>query len=145
MLDNTAGLTLPPSAVALRSLSPAALYAVSFYLPEADPGCGPGTYLLQTLSLPLSLIDALPGAGTLPLTALLYPADPATGQPLTGGGYLKVLFAAPGPVTSTPAYYAVSLPATWTLNAAAQRWYSLVLTTVTYTAAVRQKRETPRV
>ena len=125
-MDNTGGGTAALAASSLLGASP--WFGLSFSLPEADPVCGPGKYQVTALLLPLSLNGTLP-SGQLPLTALLYAANPATGAPLTNGSYYRVYFAAPGPVSSTPAYYTVSLPGSWSIDATTQRWYSLVLYT----------------
>jgi len=38
--------------------------------------------------------------GVLPLTVLLYAADPATGMPFTGQSYIHATFPTPGTITS---------------------------------------------
>lgn len=124
LLDNTAGGAAPINVSgALASVAASPWIGISFYLPEADPVCGPGTYRLQALTAALSASVA-----SLPLTLLLYPADPATGAPLTSSSYLRSpYFPSAGPLSPAPAYVTVTLPASWTLDATALRWYSLVL------------------
>jgi hypothetical protein len=124
VLDNTnAGLNGVDSA--FRVLTATTLRAVSFYLPESDPVCGPGTYRLQTLTL------ALGGAtGAVSIAVLLYPSDPTTALPDTASGFLRSTVAAFGPVQlASAAYLTVPLPPSWTIDATQQRYFSLVIRT----------------
>ena len=127
MIDNTARGTNSLS-LSSRTLGSATWFGLSFQLPEDDPVCGPGSYRLDALTLALSLNGTLPG-GVLPLTLLLYPANPATGAPLTTESFYHLFFASPGPVAASPGFVSAVLPAAWTISALSQRWYSLVVYT----------------
>ena len=126
VFDGTSAGDAPISNATAWPLGPGTWFGLSFYLPEADPACGAGSYRLEVVSIALSLNESLPG-GLLPLTLLLYAADPASGAPITTGSYLRVSFSTAGPITATPAYFSIDLPSSWILDATAQRWYSLVL------------------
>jgi hypothetical protein len=64
ILDNTQALSAAILGSDDRVLSPASWRAVSFSLSESDTACGPGQYVIQSLSLPLSLNSTLSGNTT---------------------------------------------------------------------------------
>jgi len=92
-IDNT-DQELAALSTSFRQIGPDRWRAVSFFLPETDPVCGPGSYLLETLVLSLQLVDTLPD-GVLPLTILLYAADAATGTPISSQSYTHATFPTP--------------------------------------------------
>ena len=117
--DNTNGLANALYG-SVQTISSTSYAAVSFYLPEADPACGPGKYALADVSLGLSLVATQPTIFSLSL----HVADPVSWLPSTP--LASVLASAPA-VGATPAYRTLPLPSTWTLDAVASRSYVIVV------------------
>jgi len=131
LIDNTFGGSVLLLANESRLVSQDIWYAVSFYLPESDPVCGIGSYDLKSLTLPLVLAEPVPG-GMVLLTLLLYRATSA-GVPESDQTFIgSAAFRAVGIVSSTPAYFEVTLPSNWLADATLSRYFSIVFRTQTY-------------
>lgn len=121
VIDNTGDLTLPVDAAGGRlPLSATSFFATAFFLPEADPACGPGRYRLKSLTLPL----ALPAAGAAQPTALVVQLwssesalSPAPALPI----FTAVLPPPESSLSATPAFVALPLPASWVLDVTTSR------------------------
>ena len=112
---NAAGVagTLAIDASTARALDQSTFYGVSWKFPEVDPECGPGTYVLTALTLALSAPAAVPVSLFLALYRNAGAADsPTTSISLTSG----LVNAVNG---TTPAYYTVPLPATFSIDTSA--------------------------
>lgn len=129
VIDNTLAGSAPLLINALRPLSPAVWYGVSFFMPEVDPVCGAGSYLLQTLTLPLALNESVP-EGPLLLYLALYAADAVTWTPITTNYIGTPAFPTITNITQTPAYFTVALPSNWIIDTNTQgRYFAVVLYT----------------
>lgn len=114
-----------------RPLGPDAWHAITFYFPESDPSCGPGSYALSSLVLPLSVANVSVLEPGDELAVQLYPAfsaGPGMGVPGTDHALIAAAAFALSPLTATPSYVSLDLPVSWTIDVTMQgRWYTLVL------------------
>lgn len=110
-----------------RPLAVFAWRAVSFSLPELDPACGPGRYTFKILALPLVLLSGETAPRSITLAAALFPADAGSGLP--GLTYISTAFFDVGPITATPAYFSLPLPAEWAVDTTALRALAVVVRT----------------
>ena len=85
---------------------------MSWTFPEVDPACGPGTYVFTALTLALS---APAGTPSVSFVLALYRnsgSEPTTNLVL-GSGIANLVYG------TVPAYYTVTLPSTFTIDASA--------------------------
>ena len=97
----------PPNSTALAA---AVFLGVAWRFTEADPACGPGTYLLSEVRLAVSLAAAgPPSSAAVSFLVSLYANDPVSGLPLQPPLALTTSAAVVSAVT--PAYATIPLPA----------------------------------
>lgn len=124
VIDNTGAGTIALDATSSRQLSATTRRAVSFYLPETDARCGPGSYVLRSITLGLSP-DGVSAGDMAPLAIELYVAASDTGLPASSAS--QVILESVGPMSNGPSYFTIDLPSSWSINATFQRWYSIVV------------------
>jgi len=89
-----------------RAITPSTRHAVSFTLPEIDVNCGPGTYVLLSVTLALALAS---GSGPMPMTLSLFTAEPESGVPQSADSTFCTAFPVPS-VSVSAGYYTLTLP-----------------------------------
>lgn len=119
IIDNTLGLS---ALIDVASCPVSTLFdrAVSFYMPEVDPACGPAQYRLVRVTLPISLNASQPRIAVVQIMT----ADSTSFLPVATVWAAILPFPS---ISASPSYITFSLPSTWTIDTLYRRNFAVSL------------------